>query len=251
MEYTPLLSKPVPNKSQVIHQLVLETIESMPKWFTDITKNPHIKYGYRPIGSLHPLGIHNETLNIYTHFVPALYAIYLLAFYVQLESWGIVLQLLVCIHCLLSSSTFHLCLSHSENVAKSCHTWDHCGIALAIGGSILGTAYYTNPSPSYIAVVLILTIIVNAPLPSMHLKSLFYVLQGVSGYFCLHQVPQPVLSWCLLAGFVFGMGVLIFITRWPENRYGTWFLTSHSLFHVCVVGGMMAHHQALVILNKS
>jgi adiponectin receptor len=249
MEYTPLLAKPTGNKSQVINALALETIEAMPKWFMDITKNPYIKYGYRPIGSLYPFGIHNETMNIYTHFGPAIYAIYLLSYYAQLGSWGIVLQLLVCIHCLLSSSTFHLCLSHSKQVATSCHTWDHCGIALAIGGSILGTAYYTNPSPFYITIVIVLTVAVNAPLQSMHLKSLFYVLQGVSGYFCLQNVQHEVLAWCLLAGILFMIGVSIFIGRWPEKRNGNWFITSHGLFHVCVVGGMFAHHQALLILD--
>eukprot|EP00088_Acartia_fossae_P036135 TRINITY_DN37320_c1_g1_i1.p1 TRINITY_DN37320_c1_g1~~TRINITY_DN37320_c1_g1_i1.p1 ORF type:complete len:362 (+),score=74.28 TRINITY_DN37320_c1_g1_i1:168-1253(+) len=88
--------------------------------------------------------LHNETVNIWTHFLGFVYFLYLLysnLFTPQPHIRGtsdlvaVSIQLLTYQVCMLFSSLFHTFLCHSESVKVSWQEADHAGILLALWGT--------------------------------------------------------------------------------------------------------------------
>lgn len=131
----------------------LLTYEELPEWYKD---NEHIRDGYRPVSgsavtsfrSL--LYIHNETINIYSHLIPALAFIvaegavlrYLNATYrdVKIQD-GLVFSffVLTAIACLSLSACYHTLTNHSLAVDSLWLRMDFVGIvALTVGDFVSG-----------------------------------------------------------------------------------------------------------------
>lgn len=126
----------------------LITYTTLPLWYRD---NPHIHTGYRPESQsthsclLSLLYLHNETLNIYTHLIPALIFLLAQAFLLhqlhQRFPLATPLDYIVFSFFLLSatvalglSSLYHTLMNHSKAIS---HLWlrlDYVGILVLILG---------------------------------------------------------------------------------------------------------------------
>jgi adiponectin receptor len=129
----------------------------MPEWFQR-DNNPWILNGYRPISdsilaSVRSLGsLHNETFNIYSHFIPAIvfflgewYILqYLAGKYPRLTSTDSVvfsIFMLTASICYASSALYHTLMNHSYTVDHFCHRLDMLGIGIFIVGDIVLGVY--------------------------------------------------------------------------------------------------------------
>ncbi len=138
------------------HWYSLVQWDEVPHWQQD---NHHIHGGYRkPSGSYHRslaslFYIHNETVNIYTHLLPALtalpggFALYkvLQPRYAQATTHDILAFscfFLGAAICLGMSAAYHLISNHSPAVNKFGNQLDYVGIVLLISGSFVPSIYY-------------------------------------------------------------------------------------------------------------
>ncbi|KAI1464827.1 hemolysin-III related-domain-containing protein [Daldinia caldariorum] len=126
--------------------------DEIPDWYQD---NPYIRRGYRPVshsarvcfGSW--LYLHNETVNIYTHLVPA--AALLISGLAYLfsrlqhrssDDAGVVAVLLLSASaCLGLSGAYHTLMCHSQEVEALWLRLDFVGIILLILGSFISGIY--------------------------------------------------------------------------------------------------------------
>lgn len=130
--------------------------DDVPHWQQD---NHHIHGSYRrPSGSYHRsfaslFYIHNETINIYTHLVPALaafpgaFVLYKImqSRYVQATKSDYIAFscfFLGAALCLGMSATYHTISNHSPSVNKFGNQLDYVGIVLLISGSFVPSIYY-------------------------------------------------------------------------------------------------------------
>jgi adiponectin receptor len=143
-------------KSQTDSWSSLTHWNDVPHWMQD---NAYIHTSYRKASNSYTrsfasiLHIHNETVNIWTHLVPAFlsfpigYAMYstLKSRYERATS-GDVLAF-SCFFagaalCLGMSATYHTVSNHSPKVAKTWNQLDYAGIACLIAGSFVPSVYY-------------------------------------------------------------------------------------------------------------
>ncbi|KAI0401454.1 mPR-like GPCR protein [Xylaria palmicola] len=128
----------------------LISYEELPVWHQD---NPFIKHGYRPIcrstvACLQSWGfLHNETLNIYTHLIPAAAVLFIGEAWVLLylrqkyvdagaSDYAIFAFLLsAAAACLGISSAYHTLMNHSREVEARWLRLDFVGIIILIVGS--------------------------------------------------------------------------------------------------------------------
>jgi adiponectin receptor len=128
----------------------------LPAWMQD---NHYIQTGYRPQSNsyhtsfLSLLHIHNETVNIYTHLLGALFALLAGTFVytILLPRFQHATQedvfVFACffggaVGCLGMSATYHTISNHSEAVAKMGNRLDYMGIVVLIWGSFVPSIYY-------------------------------------------------------------------------------------------------------------
>lgn len=134
----------------------LVSFDEMPEWFQR-ENNQSIHHSYRPIsGSVRTSirswsYIHNESVNIYSHLVPAL--VFLLSeIYIQqhlanrysgftaADAVVITIFMLSGFTCLWLSATYHTLLNHSEHMERICLRLDMLGVAIfLLGDLVLGT----------------------------------------------------------------------------------------------------------------
>ena len=147
------------------HQILL-SFDDMPEWFRR-ESNRWILHGYRPIsGSAHAsfcswLYIHNESVNIYSHLIPAVFFLlgewYILQYLAGRYS-GVTIAdfiafsifMLTAVICLSLSATYHTLLNHSQYVEHFCLRLDMLGIVIFIlGDLILGIymVFWCEPLP--------------------------------------------------------------------------------------------------------
>ena len=136
--------------------------EQLPNWMKN---DSHIKFGYRrQLGSFSDcfwslFYLHNESVNIWSHLLPAIgYLVLLLKLDFETIHSGVkiraidkaVFQLyVVCtVGCLLLSAIYHGTNSHSEHISRCFLKLDYLGIVLHVMGTIISAAYfglYGNP----------------------------------------------------------------------------------------------------------
>lgn len=121
--------------------------------------NAYIVSGYRPQSNSYAkswkslLYVHNETVNIYTHLLGALFALIASAFlYNELEpryetATREDVYVFVCffagaVACLGMSGTYHTIQNHSHEVAIWGNKLDYLGIVFLIWGSFIPVVYY-------------------------------------------------------------------------------------------------------------
>lgn len=254
---------------------VLLSFEEMPEWFRR-ESNQWILHGYRPIsGSIHASFsswsyIHNESVNIYSHLVPAIFFIlgewyiqqYLASRYTGFTGADFIvfsIFILAAVMCLSLSAVYHTLLNHSQHIEHICLRLDMLGVVVFIlGDLILGIymVFWCEPLPrnfywSMVGVFGILTIFMT-----MHPKfqgakyrlfrALMFVATGLSGVaplihglsvFGISQMMRKAFPYTLAKAGCLLSGTLFYATRFPESRYPGKFdlCGSHSVFHILVV----------------
>ncbi|KAL4862943.1 hypothetical protein BDV12DRAFT_206859 [Aspergillus spectabilis] len=242
---------------------VLLSFDKMPEWFQRET-NPWILCGYRPIsGWAHASFcswsyIHNESVNIYSHLIPA----FLASNYSGVTGADFIafsIFMLTAVTCLSLSAMYHTLMNHSQHVEHFCLRLDMLGIVILIlGDLILGIymVFWCEPLPrniywSIIGVFGTLTIFMT-----MHPKfqgskyrlfrALMFVATGLSGVaplihglnvFGMSQMMRKAFPYTLAKAGCLLSGTSFYATRFPESQYPGKFdlWGSHSIFHILVV----------------
>ncbi|KAL3483459.1 hemolysin-III family protein [Aspergillus germanicus] len=254
---------------------VLLSFYEMPEWFQR-ESNQWILHGYRPIsGSAHAsfyswLYIHNETVNIYSHLIPAILFLlgewhiqqYLASRYSGVTSTDFLafsIFVLTAVICLSLSAIYHTLLNHSKHVEHLCLRLDMLGVVIFIlGDLILGIyiVFWCEPLPrniywSMIGIFGTLTVFMT-----MHPKfqgskyrlfrALMFVATGMCGVaplihglnvFGMSEMMRKAFPYTLAKAGCLLSGTLFYATRFPESRYPGKFdlCGSHSIFHMLVV----------------
>lgn len=141
--------------STIQDQYDLITFDELPKWSQD---NPHIQSGYRQISHststcLHScFQIHNETFNIWSHFIPCILFIILegvMVYYLNTRYPNATTKdhiifaffILCATICLGISAIFHSLISHSEKTRDLWLKLDYAGIIFLIIGCFISAVY--------------------------------------------------------------------------------------------------------------
>ncbi|KAI0487152.1 mPR-like GPCR protein [Xylaria cf. heliscus] len=266
----------------------LISYEELPIWHQD---NPFIRHGYRPISRsatacLKSLAfLHNETLNIYTHLIPAAAALfvgeawilsYLRQRYVDVgaSDYGIFAFLLsAAAACLGISSAYHTLMSHSREVEARWLRLDFVGIIILIVGSFVSGIYvgfwcewterkiYWSMSASLGAVSIVIMLAPYFQGPKWRtFRLIIFVVTGLSGFAPIihgihmfgfaQMVKQSGLPYYFAEGGLFLIGAVAYASRFPECvKPGTFdiFGSSHQIFHILVVIATLVH--LLGVLN--
>lgn len=260
--------------------------DDLPHWQRD---NHHIHTGYRPASFSFLLSfqsltyLHNETVNIYSHLLPALVAIpaaillhralkprYETATEADILAFGCFFA--GAAFCLGMSATYHTISNHSPLVARIGNALDYIGIVGLIVGSFIPSIYYgfyCMPDLQRFYWTMICTIglgcVTVSVLPQfrtpkwrpfraamfvgMGLSAIFPVLHGLQIYGPGLMTRQIGLGWMLLQGGLYILGAGIYAARVPERlRPGRFDIVGHShqIFHVLVVCAAVAHLMGLL-----
>lgn len=258
----------------------------LPHWQRD---NHHIHTGYRPASfsflvSFQSLTyLHNETVNIYSHLLPALVAIpaaillhralaprYETATQADIIAFGCFFA--GAAGCLGMSATYHTISNHSPVVARVGNAFDYIGIVCLIVGSFVPSIYYgfyCLPDLQRLYWTMICTIGLGcmtvsifphfrtpkwrpfraAMFVGMGLSAVFPVIHGLQLYGLELMARQIGLWWLLLQGMLYILGAGIYAARVPERVWpGRFDIVGHShqIFHVLVVCAAVAHLTGLL-----
>lgn len=261
----------------------LETIvfEDLPEWYQD---NPHIRSGYRQISHStltcvqSCTTLHNETMNIYTHLVPAM-MLAVLGIYVQtkitqqfpeatiLDRIVLGANVLAAVVTFGLSASYHTLMSHSSTVSSLWLRIDYTGILTLILGSFFSGIYvgfYCLPTPRTIYWTMIVSLSIATGTLVLHpklqlakyrsLKAYAFVATALTGFapighgiflYGWHEMwVRSGMPYYFLEGIIYGTGAVFFLTRFPESlwpgSFDIW-LSSHQIFHILVVGAALTH----------
>lgn len=280
----PASSERRPSESWAHHQLRkwdLLTWEQLPDWHQD---NPLIRYGYRQVSfnimdSIRScLSIHNETMNIWTHLIPAL-GIVLAQSTIQdainkhfpdattLDRFIFTFNLAAAAITMTLSASYHTLMNHSYWMCSICLRVDYSGIIFLILGSFISGVYvgfYCMPTLQIVYWTMIGVLGISALVLVLHpqmqgiayrnTKAMVFTLTALSGFAPIgHGLylygwndmwERSGMPYWFLEGAFYGFGVLLFATRFPECwKQETFDIigSSHQLFHILVVCGASVH----------
>ncbi|KAI1396795.1 mPR-like GPCR protein [Hypoxylon fuscum] len=256
----------------------LLSYDEIPDWYQD---NPYVRRGYRAVSQstracFGSWGyVHNETINIYTHLVPAIALLVSGLAYVLTQlrhhdggDAGVVAALLLsAVACLSLSSAYHTLMCHSREVEALWLRLDFVGIILLILGSFVSGIYvgfwcetlertvYWSMIGSLSAISIIIVVAPTFQGPRWRtLRLLTFVCTGLSGLapivhgICIfgwsQMMKQSGLPYYLAEGGLFLLGAVVYATRFPESiNPGTFDIygSSHQVFHVLVVMATVVH----------
>ena len=255
--------------------------EDLPDWYQD---NPHIKTGYRKISNsalscLHSCtALHNETMNIYTHGIPALFLTFFLVFLQlkiteyfpeasTLDRLVIGANVAAAIVTFALSASYHTLISHSPSVSSLWLRIDYVGILTLILGSFFSGIYvgfYCLPRPRTVYWTMIVTLSLGTATLVLHprlqgfkyrsLKAYAFMATALTGFApIIHGIylygwddmwVRSGMPYYFLEGLLYVAGVFFFVTRMPESLYPGKFdiwLSSHQIFHLLVVVAAATH----------
>lgn len=275
-----VLSQPPKALKKLLHW------NDLPSWQRD---NYHIHTGYRPASfsfliSFQSLTyLHNETVNIYTHLLPAIIAIptaialhnaiaprYETATQADIIAFSCFFAGAAA--CLGMSATYHTISNHSPLIARIGNTFDYVGIVGLIVGSFVPSIYYgfyCDPELQKFYWTMICTIglgcIIVSIFPQfrtpkwrpfrasmfvgMGLSAVFPVLHGLQLFGLEMMNKQIGLVWLVTQGGLYILGAGIYAARVPERLYPGGFDIlghSHQIFHVLVVCAAGTHLMGLL-----
>jgi len=259
----------------------LLSYEALPEWLRD---NPFMRTGYRDatdssLGCFQSWGfLHNETMNIYTHLVPALTMVFAQAG-VQvlitkhfpsatlLDRLVFTVNMLAAITCWTLSTLYHTLMNHSVRVSLLWLRIDYVGIITLILGSFFSgvhVGFYCEPAlrNTYWTMIITLSAITSVLVLHPQLQGLpfrphrtgAFVTTGLSGFApIIHGIVlygwdemwvRSGMPYFFLEGTIYCLGALIFATRMPESiwpgKFDIW-LGSHQIFHILVVIASITH----------
>ncbi|KAF2503362.1 HlyIII-domain-containing protein [Lophium mytilinum] len=233
----------------------LLSFNDLPPWYQD---NPYIRTAYRPVSNsfahcLHSLSyFHNETLNIYTHLLPAILLLLSFTPYPQsllrahlptstpLDRAIFTLNLLAALTTFSLSATYHTCMSHSHSINAAALLADYAGILLLILASFISgihVGFYCEPALKllYWSMISILTsltavLVLHPRLQGPRCRSVrttAFVATALSGfapiahglwlYGWADMWGKSGMRWWLGEGVAYGIGAGFFAGRWPER----------------------------------
>ncbi|KAI0148557.1 mPR-like GPCR protein [Xylariaceae sp. FL1272] len=271
---------PEPRSDHRSHTFLI-SYDELPAWHQD---NPFIKHGW-PISYSTKACIrswrflHNETLNIYTHLIPAIVALlvgqiwvlsYLWRHYSEVagSDYAIFAFLLsASAICLGISSAYHTLMSHSRKIEARWLRLDFVGIIILILGSFISGIYVgfwceTTERKIYwsVSASLAITSIAIMLAPCFQgprwrtFRLVVFVVTGLSGFAPIihgihmfgfaQMVRQSGLPYYFAEGGLFLLGAVTYATRFPECiKPGSFdiFGSSHQIFHVLVVIAAIVH----------
>lgn len=253
----------------------------LPEWYQD---NPAVQTAYRPVTSstlpcIHSLTyLHNESLNIYTHLIPAVLSVFaqiymqtLISEHFPNASLGDKLvfagSLMAMSVTMILSSCYHLLICHSKEVSGLWLRFDYVGISTLILGSFFSgiwVGFYCEPTlqKMYWTMISLLSLITSTlvlhpklqGLHFRHLRTTAFIATALSGFApIIHGIflygwkqmwIRTGLPFWLLEGVIYAMGAVFFVSRFPEKkwpgRFDVWG-GSHQIWHVLVVGAGVVH----------
>jgi adiponectin receptor len=228
--------------------------------------------------------LHNETCSIYTHLIGALLlplAATLLTFSLD-ESrfldaastdYAVLGLYFMCAEtCLIFSTLYHLMLSHSQHLEVFWLSMDMLGIVIMIVATLFSGIYFGFPCEPrlrnlHLAIVLstgtITTFLISNPalkrprwwkwkvgsFVAFGASSLIPIVHGFQRYGIKYMLLYAGMKWYLLEISFYATGVCLYTFRIPERfapgKLDIWG-SSHQIFHVTVLCGIVAHVAALV-----
>ncbi|KAH7304527.1 adiponectin receptor protein [Stachybotrys elegans] len=253
----------------------------VPSWYAH---NIFLLSGYRPVnGSVGACidslrSVHNETVNIYTHLIPAILAfvgncvlhLYFHARYPatpQTDRLAVHLHLTTSLLCFSISSIYHTMNCHSESYSSLWARWDYAAIILQTMGSFASGIYvtfYCDPNPqkiywtiTFLAGIMSMVIVVNPRFQSNQWRKLritTFVAMGLSGLLpIIHAAfiypfamlnQQAGLGYYLVEGLALITGTVFYATHFPESwapkTFDIWG-ASHQIFHIFVALASAIH----------
>lgn len=259
----------------------LLSYEQLPQWFQD---NPHIRSAYRPISQscldcLYSWTyLHNESLNIYTHLVPAVltlagqFWLQLLISYCfpkanMLDRFIFSGNLFAATVTLSLSTMYHTLMNHSMPVSFLCLRIDYLGILTLILGSFFSgifVGFFCDPFLQRVYWTMILTLSTITSVLVLHprlqglkyrpFRTIAFVLTGLSGFAPVahgllrhgwnEMWLRSGMPFWFLEGLLYVTGAFFYDTRFPESvwpgKFDIWG-SSHQIFHVLVVFGGTVH----------
>jgi predicted membrane channel-forming protein YqfA (hemolysin III family) len=233
----------------------------------DIVQSQHtedyIKTGYRyPHSSIRQTActmfmLHNETVNIWTHFIPFLICLYVLINRAILTTdtywYPLLLVLMGSTICFLSSSLAHLFSSMS---VKSNHIWfiiDYSGVSGSFMSTSIATAYYNRlfnfPSVYIVCINMCVTLIALVLASIARLKStpiLRVISFGICFIFCVLPThlnhffikSSEAYTYHLLVVVIIILVGIFYTSKIPECYFPGKFdytFNSHQIVHVLVI----------------
>ncbi|KIW79335.1 hypothetical protein Z517_05947 [Fonsecaea pedrosoi CBS 271.37] len=258
----------------------------LPHWLQD---NQFIHGSYRRASYSYTRSLqsilhwHNESVNIWTHLVPATLSLPFAAFlYSVLEpryekaSVADVIAM-SCFFggaaiCLGLSAFYHTLSNHSPRVARFWNQLDYAGISVLIAGSFIPSVYYAfwcHPGKQWTYWIMICTLAIACTTTSvlprfrtpawrpyralmfvgMGVSAVFPVLDGLRTFGLGDLENQIGLSWLVLQGALYILGAGLYAARVPEAIYPGKFDTlgsSHQIFHVLIVLAALSHLKGLL-----
>ncbi|KAK4188111.1 hemolysin-III related-domain-containing protein [Podospora australis] len=255
---------------------ILLSFNEMPTWFQN-EANRFVLNHYRPISNSIRVSfsswlyLHNETINVYSHLLPALLFLPGLFYLLQYLSYNypslttadflaFSTFMLAAITCLSLSATYHTLLNHSAHMENFCLRLDMLGVVLFIlGDLILGiyVVFWCETLLRYLYWSLVGIFGTLTILMTLHAKfqgqryrlvrALMFVATGLCGVAPLihglilfgksQMMMTKALPYTLAKAGCLLSGTGFYATRFPESRYPGKFdlWGSHSIFHVLVV----------------
>lgn len=238
----------------------------LPDWRRD-NEYIHQYYVRDSLGILHVIKslfyLHNESVNIYSHLIPAILSL-VLGTPFSIFTAGVV----VCLGC---SATFHTCKSHSEAVSNFTNQLDYVGISVLIGTSMVAILRYSLDDQEQMRILFekitaalgticcVVSLIKKFRSPHWRpYRAAIFVAYGLTGVspviasisrFGVNEtIRRSALPWLLLEAFCYIFGAFLYGVRFPEKfapgKFDLWG-HSHQLFHVLVVVAAWCHLKAL------
>merc|ERR1711892_255943 len=260
---------------------------ALPAW---LRENKYILTGYRQeMGDFSKcfqsvFGLHNETVNIWTHLVGFLvFGILTILFYVRpfcelchrnIEGREKIIFLLFFMGattCLFMSPPSHTVSCHSQPVNRYFKKLDYTGIVCLIVGSFVPFLYYgfyCQPliKQLYLVVIIVLGLCTMCVIMMDRFgrpeykkaRALLFVLLGgfgfIPGYHCIalngweNAVENLHIDGLLVKGLTYIFGAILYGLRIPERfcpgRCDIWF-QSHQIFHILVVVAALIHYKTI------
>jgi len=221
--------------------------------------------------------IHNETVNIWTHFGGALFGVFVsFQVYSNFIQYGLVhvffhlFFLLGCIYGLGSSAVFHWFNCISADHHKCLRTLDFGGIGVVIITMSAPITYYgLYCHETYLKFFLSLIAVLSPLLVCMPFLHSFHQNKWLRTFIFVTSSLIPCLDWAIItfhdgldsplqtllfrnivgAYLSFGLGLFLYITRYPECLWpGAFDLlgTSHQIWHLLVLIGMTLNYTAVL-----
>lgn len=226
--------------------------------------------------------LHNESVNIYSHFLPGICFLVTLFFdkfaipHFETTTWidYVVIDIffLGAFSCLILSSTFHCFKCHSSRVAIFGNKLDYLGIIVLIVSSMISILFYAfHDSGKLFCTFSLITFCFGIACAVVSLDKTFrtrawrpyraglFVAFGLSAvlpvmagvvHYGFHETWTRIqLKWVAFEGFLYIFGAFLYGVRFPERvapgKFDV-FGHSHQLFHILVVIAALCHLTALM-----